>query len=1215
MSDDVLTPVENIRERLQSVLRSIDSTLYQHSALEHGGLASRRAAPVTSEREHYPTETTTLSVPPPLPPRVERREEVWKEKETTVPTAIRKEDAPPGRASPPPPVAPAEVVPLAEEPSRVPAFSSTVPSVSRLRAAPTPDTTVDNAAVVRTDEPGSSFLNKYCNDSSLSKGPTLFSSTYRPGQSTSINRGNSSKLFMETVERQSVTDVVSSQTASVRSSIDGVSPVREYTSYPQEGPRGNGRSALEDTAEIEKAYTTLHRYVDPTPAPAPPPQRQLPEPHEVNTPRRNPPLRPRETPQWPTAEPGKDLLVILKQKRDQDLSALYNSRHSLPPAPSREATVVDSTVGSPPPTHVSLLHQRLTEQEKSTLHGRTDMPGEAERAVRRRLQEQRLRHSDQETTRSQSPHSSIMESYKQKQKAVAEREAEHLEKLMQRSEAYLLESLYDHEKTKMFAKATRQKEERPTSAATHAIRRYAEQLKRLKAFYEGHGTLFDEDEPEEELEDEREDVPSRRDSTSSERRSSTPEERTERRESTASVVEEKKLKPNTSRFEVASDRPNTDKGVRSGNARFAVAGSSAGPRRHNSESSVEEDEHTQLPQAVDRPQRTAPPQTKAEATSPPPRSDSLATTVSNERLHVSPKRSMKGLLSSSESERDEDLSSVDIPVDVPSEIAVRKSLPIPTRDKSSTRRSSPPARVASPSPSYHKGPLVSEDLVKKHTALSAALAEMTMMQAAVKLKDDGIPLHIKQLGSQVPAKAFLTKDESELLIIVEKMSQTTEKEGKTAPKAVPAKKAPPKMVPKSPGSTFMKKVPPPGMIPMKRPPSPGTIPFNPYTGNVQRLPPGTIPIQAGNGQLRFLNSSDPRIIHPSMHGAMMSAYGPPSVSRTNSGISSKASTRRPPPSPTPSSTASESSVAAPEEKVVRNVLIREKHHFPLRNARIVLPFGVIGNEADLGEGGPRTWEDVSGVWCGPAACELLRRYHCTIFSDVRAPVYHPYRVYLLVPDTQRGELPKEAILLVIDFDTRLDWMTFVLGVQSAKGGPPLSYGRLLWLLATQRLQRARSLVGINPFDMDCIWRGVAPPVQRSASPAVSSLLYKQSAVAFRVEEETLPRLRRRGRSSSRDPSPSTDHSKLADDRVGCTKRRWLPFGRSKHREKATEESPHVVLRDTPRPSEDDEPVTRDANDSSQLGYKEPSRRRRAPSVAAMKGKVMKLFQRKKTEEE
>ncbi|KPA78494.1 hypothetical protein ABB37_06108 [Leptomonas pyrrhocoris] len=184
----------------------------------------------------------------------------------------------------------------------------------------------------------------------------------------------------------------------------------------------------------------------------------------------------------------------------------------------------------------------------------------------------------------------------------------------------------------------------------------------------------------------------------------------------------------------------------------------------------------------------------------------------------------------------------------------------------------------------------------------------------------------------------------------------------------------------------------------------------------------------------------------------------------------------------------------------RTVHVRELHHFPCRHARVYVPYGVMGYEEDSGFGGPGTWEDVSGILCGPASYEVLRRYSCPLFAKVRGGDYVPYRVFVIIPEFQRIDLPQDAVLLVLDFRQRADWVLFLLAVQPSAAGhggdlgttardgmgsptaasrstrtPVLSYGRALWMLAVQRLQRARALRGLNPFESRT---QTSPPQQR-----------------------------------------------------------------------------------------------------------------------------------------
>ncbi|KPI84731.1 hypothetical protein ABL78_6224 [Leptomonas seymouri] len=191
------------------------------------------------------------------------------------------------------------------------------------------------------------------------------------------------------------------------------------------------------------------------------------------------------------------------------------------------------------------------------------------------------------------------------------------------------------------------------------------------------------------------------------------------------------------------------------------------------------------------------------------------------------------------------------------------------------------------------------------------------------------------------------------------------------------------------------------------------------------------------------------------------------------------------------------SATSPPPTHPRTVRVRELHHFPCRYARIYLPYGVVGYEEDAGFGGPGTWEDVCGILCGPASYEVLRRYSCPLFASMRVRDCAPYRVYAIIPEFQRIDVPQDAVLLVLDFKRRVDWVLFLLamclnmpghgsddsnnaasgaGTPSREGKrsstssprqpqrPTLSYGRALWMLAVQRLQRARALRGVNPFE-------------------------------------------------------------------------------------------------------------------------------------------------------
>ena len=213
----------------------------------------------------------------------------------------------------------------------------------------------------------------------------------------------------------------------------------------------------------------------------------------------------------------------------------------------------------------------------------------------------------------------------------------------------------------------------------------------------------------------------------------------------------------------------------------------------------------------------------------------------------------------------------------------------------------------------------------------------------------------------------------------------------------------------------------------------------------------------------------------------------------------------------PASLSRSSSVSPP-----RVMHVRELHHFPCSYARVYVPYGVMGYEEDCGFGGPGTWEDVQGILCGPAAYEVLRRYGCPLFASMRGRDYVPYRVYVIIPEFRRVDIPQDAVLLVLDFKQRVDWVLFLLAMQlylakddgdaddekrcdgptstrttgdteaaptaSRHARPPvLSYGRALWMLAVQRLQRARALRGLNPFESHVSARQFERPTDESPS--------------------------------------------------------------------------------------------------------------------------------------
>lgn len=427
-----------------------------------------------------------------------------------------------------------------------------------------------------------------------------------------------------------------------------------------------------------------------------------------------------------------------------------------------------------------------------------------------------------------------------------------------------------------------------------------------------------------------------------------------------------------------------------------------------------------------------------------------------------------------------------------------------------------------------------------------ATARASQVQAVHVFSDRGLPVDVHIRGRHVPAVVRLSKDLSELQFLVGKImrsvqSTTTSQSGSLqSQRLTQASMAPLKPQPHCssveqhrrplrPPSTLRGHSPPPPESPppvtcQRQPPSiapvgphilscyPNTASLAPEARSIrQHIPSSTQPVNRsptlphpvavmrhppGRHDTRIQSSPVP----PSADGKVSSERGPsrPPKPPQHSTLSSQATAAGTPPNLLPhqmelspsqmkplQQTASRQSRANAHTRPSR---IRELHHFPLKHARVYLPHSVLGYEAPHatrpGTCGPGSWEDVEGILCGPAAFEVLRRYACPLFAAVRYPEYHPYRVYVIIPEFMRIDNPREAVLLVLDFRTRPDMVAFVLALTSLRGRV-LSYGRVLWLLAVRLIHRSRALRGLNPFamaeEMEAKANGRANPVPGSAS--------------------------------------------------------------------------------------------------------------------------------------
>ncbi|CAJ1987982.1 hypothetical protein conserved [Leishmania donovani] len=417
-------------------------------------------------------------------------------------------------------------------------------------------------------------------------------------------------------------------------------------------------------------------------------------------------------------------------------------------------------------------------------------------------------------------------------------------------------------------------------------------------------------------------------------------------------------------------------------------------------------------------------------------------------------------------------------------------------------------------------------------AVQHEVDKRTALRAQATLSEHGIAVNVQLAGHRVPSLVKLSKDGKELLFYLDRIEQVPLPTPRASPlTSLPASSA--EFASRSPSpATVLPRVPGTGNAPatMSRgsqlsassspaaaqPPrfhlprfpgvaAPVAPSMQPHSGLVKMLPTDTfVKGKAIAGRGGGVAGASPRGIAPSLSSPQQQrlvAAAPPPRGGTV-----------PSPSPLPphmaASTLLRRGVPPCAAASTRPIRVRELHHFPCAYSRVYVPFGVMGYESDLGLGGPKTWEDVDGVLCGPASFEVLRRYRCPLFAEVRGPLCAPYRVYVIIPQFKRIDLPQDAVLLVLDFQQRVDWVLFLLAMQhdvadrgdcdsgvdsgvladssslsaGAVQSRVLSYGRALWMLAVQRLQRARALRGMNPFDLDKMWP-VRHPDQRGSRGA------------------------------------------------------------------------------------------------------------------------------------
>ncbi|CBZ25547.1 conserved hypothetical protein [Leishmania mexicana MHOM/GT/2001/U1103] len=426
-----------------------------------------------------------------------------------------------------------------------------------------------------------------------------------------------------------------------------------------------------------------------------------------------------------------------------------------------------------------------------------------------------------------------------------------------------------------------------------------------------------------------------------------------------------------------------------------------------------------------------------------------------------------------------------------------------------------------------------DPLQANRRAVQHEMDKRTALRAQAMLSEHGVAVDVQLAGRRVPSLVKLSKDGKELLFYLDRIEQVPLPTPRPSPlKLLPASSA--EFASRSPSpatvvshvagigsaSATMSRMsqlsasssPAAAQPPRFHPPRlPGAaVPVAPsmqLRNSLVKMPPvgtfvkGKAIAERGGGVV----GAPPRGIAPSLSSPQQQrlVYAAPPQRR------GAAAFPFPSPSPFPphmaAATLLRRSVSPCTAASTRPIRVRELHHFPCAYSRVYVPFGVMGYESDLGLGGPRTWEDVGSVLCGPASFEVLRRYRCPLFAEVRGPLCAPYRVYVIIPQFKRIDVPQDAVLLVLDFQQRVDWVLFLLAMQhdvadrgdcdgggdsgaladssSLSGGaaqsPVLSYGRALWMLAVQRLQRARALRGMNPFDLDKMWPARHPDQRES----------------------------------------------------------------------------------------------------------------------------------------
>ncbi|KAG5481009.1 hypothetical protein LSCM1_06684 [Leishmania martiniquensis] len=403
-------------------------------------------------------------------------------------------------------------------------------------------------------------------------------------------------------------------------------------------------------------------------------------------------------------------------------------------------------------------------------------------------------------------------------------------------------------------------------------------------------------------------------------------------------------------------------------------------------------------------------------------------------------------------------------------------------------------------------PLLSKGLdpLQAHRrAVQREVDKRTALRAQALLSEHGVTVEVQLAGSRVPALVKLSRDGKELLFHLSRIAQVSPRPPRAsstpslctslvkspAPSLSPAAVASHLPKPRSTPVTMSRVA----HLPASSPPAAAVAQRSQFRPPL--IPGAMVPIAPSRQPSKVLVKMPPAgtlVKHKVIVGRGGRAVGAPPLGfmRAYPPAQQQRSVAAAPPQgggalplPSPSAAAS-----------TRPIHVRELHHFPCAYSRVYVPFSVVGYESDLGLGGPRTWEDVGGVLCGPASFEVLRRYRCPLFAEVRGPLWAPYRIYLIIPEFKRIDVPQDAVLLVLDFRQRVDWVLFLLAMQhdvvdrgdsdggsddafahppSRSGGavrsPVLSYGRALWMLAVQRLQRARALRGMNPFDFDQLW--------------------------------------------------------------------------------------------------------------------------------------------------